>query len=231
MRGKYIVFEGCDGTGKGMQLNLLKDYLTEKGIKFLETREPGGTDLGDAQRDILKQPLESYKALDQTFGRNKERNLHRHPISELLMFLVQRNELFEKVIKPELEKGTWIITDRSYLSSIAYQCYARITDENERKRVLEFAKFNHDFIIGDYYPDLIFIFDINLGEMGRRINLDGNRSKTDFFDSESMEFHSRVKQGYLDEAKKNPERIFVINAERSPEEIFWDVKKKLEKIL
>lgn len=172
-RGKYIVIEGPDGTGKTTQAQLLVDTLAHMDIPSRYVHEPGETPIGIEIEKILK---------DRTLGRTA--------MTDLLLFTVNRRELYEQVIQPELENGTTIVADRNWLSSIAYQGYAAELGESTVRSVTK------AYLPDEYmYPDftaLLYLSD------QQRQKLLGNRgtSGADYFETQPDEFQTRLIQGY-----------------------------------
>ena len=200
----FISFEGIDKSGKSTQISLLVDWVKQKGYEVVQTSEPGGTGLGEKIEKILLEPS------------TKEIN----GISELFLYLADRAEHVEKIIKPALEKGKIVISDRFADATIAYQGYGRRLDtpwvEELNKRA------THGFL-----PDITFLLDISPDLAKKR---SGSEEK-DRIENEKISFHQKVRQGYLKLAKKHTERIKVINGEGSVEEIQLRIRKMLGKHL
>lgn len=200
----FISFEGIDKSGKSTQISLLVDWVKQKGYEVVQTSEPGGTGLGEKIEKILLEPS------------TKEIN----GISELFLYLADRAEHVEKIIKPALEKGKIVISDRFADATIAYQGYGRRLDtpwvEELNKRA------THGFL-----PDITFLLDISPDLAKKR---SGSEEK-DRIENEKISFHQKVRQGYLKLAKKHAGRIKVINGEGSVEEIQLRIRKMLGKHL
>ncbi len=179
-RGKYIVFEGCEGCGKTTQISLFSEHLKRRGIDYQSVAEPGGTDLG---REIRTQLLnyERYAA---------------SAITKILLFSAARSDLFEKKIIPGLEEGQVIVSDRSYYSTIAYQ------GAGEGFDIKWIMEMNRTATRG-IRPDLTFILDID-----PRIGLKKETVSTSF-SKEELEYHLRVRQGFLEIVRENPECVVV----------------------
>ena len=192
-RGRLITFEGIDGSGKTAQINRLTDLLRQKGIKVLVLREPGGTPIGEAIRKIL---------LD---------NKHREMCSEteMLLFSAARAQLVRQVIAPALAEGIWIICDRFYDSSLAYQGYGRGMDLGEIRWLNRLA-------VGLFAPDLSFVLDLPVELATER--LARRAEKADRLDQESMAFMQKAREGYHRLAAEEPDRLIVMDASQ-PEEI------------
>ncbi len=191
--GKFITFEGGDGCGKTTQARLLFETLNESGIPVLFTREPGGTDGAEEIRNLLVTG-ETGK-WDRT--------------TETLMFFAARHDHVEKLIKPALQRGEWVICDRFTDSTLAYQGYGHGVK-------LELIKGLHRLTLGDFQPDLTFIFDLDT-ELGikratARIKETSDVEKEDRYERMGKIFHNNVRRGFLEIAKENSDRCFPINA-------------------
>lgn len=198
MKGYFITVEGLDGCGKTTQLNNIADYFEQKGRKVILTREPGGTKLGEKIREILLD-------VDNT-GMNS--------VAELMLYAAARAQIVSELIVPAVEQGKIVICDRFIDSSIAYQGYGR-------KLGAEIVEGINSYALQGCKPDITFLFDISPEEIARRKTL---KEKLDRVESEKIDFHNRVYEGYLALAEANRERIIVIDARKSIEEIFKEVK-------
>ena len=200
-KGLFITFEGADGCGKTTQINLLKDYLENKNYEIITTLEPGGSDIGKKLRQIL---------------------LHHDgfvsPRAEMFMYLADRAQHIDTVIKNNVEKNKIVLCDRHIDSTVAYQGYGRGEDIEQINLLNEIAT-------EGYKPDLTFVFDVDSEIAQKRV---GNVK--DRLESEGLEFHRKIRQGYLELAKKYP-RIKVINSNKTIEEVFEQVKKIIDEIL
>ena len=200
--GKLITFEGCDGCGKSTQLKLLSDYLTEKGIPHIFTREPGGGKISEAIREILLN------------GKNAEMTDE----CEALLYAAARMQHLADRVEPALQEGKLVICDRYVDSSLAYQAYARglgvefITQINERA-------------LTNYCPDLTVFIDLSPEDAFKRKK---GADADDRLEQAGMEFHRKVYAGYKELAKKYSKRIFSVDGKQTPEEIFADVVKVLK---
>ena len=197
-RGVFITFEGADGCGKTTQIELLKKYLDEKNIKNIQTREPGATELGVELRKIL---LHYEKPVSD--------------VAETFLYLADRAQHTEFEIKPMLDDGYIILCDRFIDSTVSYQGYARKQDINQINKLNEIAT-------GGLKPDLTIVFDIESTIAQKRL-----QGEKDRLEKESLEFHKALRFGYLELAKKEPDRIKVINADDTIENIH---KKVIELI-
>ena len=192
-KGVFISFEGIEGTGKTKQSKLLYKYLIKNGYKVILTGEPGGTRIGLKIRDLLLS-LE-----------NREMT----PVSELLLYNASRAQHIKEVILSALKKGFIVITDRFIDSTRAYQGYGRGMD-------LKFIDLLEEIVTEDVRPDLTLLLDLDV-----KTGLKRNRqiNKTDRLELEDIKFHKKVREGYLKIAAKEPERIKLIDATETIEEI------------
>ncbi len=188
--GKFITFEGGEGAGKTTQAKMLAEALEGAGIETLMTREPGGTFGAEAIRDLV---LEGTS--DRWSG-----------MTELLLMYAARLDHVEKLIKPALERGVWVISDRFSDSSMAYQGYARELGP-EKVQAL------HDAVMDGFEPDLTILFDIDPILAQKRVETRGENLSR--FDAESIAFHNTLRNAFLEIAKANTDRIFTVDAAAS----------------
>lgn len=195
MRGKFITFEGGEGSGKSTQIRLLKDWLTHQGIDIITTYEPGGTTGADKVKAILTQG--DTNQWDGT--------------SEVLLLYAARHDLCTKIIQPALAKGTWVLCDRFADSTFAYQGYGRGID-------LKFIQSIHNLVLDDFAPDLTLILDldpaIGMERAKRRALAKGGA--IDRFERQDLKFHYRLAQGFKDLAQKD-NRYALIDASKALE--------------
>jgi len=198
-RGKFITFEGIDGCGKTTQLRMLERYLTGKGIPFMSTREPGGTTLGTTIRAALLNV--SHRSIE--------------PLAELLLYSADRAQHVRELILPALAAGRSVLSDRFCDATTAYQGYGRGFDLKLITELNELATFG-------LKPDLTLLFDLDVATGLKRVQRrsdfaveasDGEAP--DRLDIEPLEFHERVRRGYLEIARRDPARIRVIPASGS----------------
>lgn len=204
-RGRLITFEGPEGGGKSTQAAMLIARLEERGIEIIYTREPGGTKLGEAIRGILQ-----YDAAGEDPC----------PESEVLLFEASRAQLVRKVIQPALARGAWVVCDRFFDSTTAYQGFGRGFS-------VELIETINCFAIGDTMPDMTILLDVNisLGMQRCAKRQAGKKIKYDRIESEALEFHEIVRQGYLELARRYPERFRKVDAMRHAEPIAADIWK------
>lgn len=205
MRGRLITLEGVEGTGKSTQLDFVANYLRDQGQKVLCTREPGGTPVGERIRSILLD--NELPAMDAE--------------TELLLMFAARSEHVKKIIEPALQSGTWVVSDRFYDASYAYQGYGRNVS---LERIDELRAIS----IGGLEPDLTILLDVSSDVSSQRVAVRGNQDR---FENEQHEFHTKVRNGYLKLAKYHKERIRIIDATQSISEVQIDIKKILENLI
>jgi len=207
----FITFEGVEGSGKTTQIQRLKKYLTQKGIPCKVTREPGGCPIGEKVRKILLNPD------------------HREmvPMSELLLYEAARAQHVKEVIEPFLKKGGVVLCDRFSDATIAYQGYGRKIDVKWIERL------NHLSSLG-IKPDVTFLLDCP-SDVGLKRALKRNRTlkqeKEERFEKEKIQFHQRVRKGYLAIAKKEPRRVKVIDTRQGEDKVFEKIRKNVDNLL
>ena len=199
-KGLFIVFEGGEGAGKSTILDKIYDWMNTEGIPCIKTREPGGIKISEQIRSII---------LDNNNTEMDERT------EALLYAAARRQHLVEKII-PELNEGKVVLCDRFIDSSLAYQGYARGIGMDE---ILEINK----FAIGEYMPDLSIFFDLEPSEGLKRINIDNNR-EVNRLDNEKIDFHNKVREGYYKILEKDKDRIVKVDASKTIDEVYEDVK-------
>ncbi len=208
----FITFEGMEGCGKTTQIEKLADYFHKQNIPTLCTREPGGSKLGQNLRQILLNP----------------ENSDLHPISELFLYLADRTQHINSVIKPNLQAGKVVISDRFADSTIVYQGYGRKLD---KKMLLQLNK----IAIGDLKPDITILLDIEpeigLERARKRNQAESIQNKEGRFEMEALSFHRTIRQGFLDWAAQNPDRFVIIDASQTPEAIFSQISRYFKNIL
>ena len=196
MAGLFITLEGPECAGKSTQLKLLADYLTQNGWNVLCTREPGGTTLAEDIRNMLLE----------------KRNEDIAPETELLLFAASRAQHVRQVILPHLNKGGAVICDRFIDSTTAYQGYARGLP-------IDFINQLNDYCVCGRNPDITLLFDLPVEETWRRLSLRSGGKGGDRMESQGNAFHTAVRNGFLQIAQQHPQRIHVLDAMQSIEDI------------
>ena len=209
VRGKFITFEGGEGCGKSTQVKRLKEALEREGVKVLLTREPGGTWLSEEIRRLIK---------DQTTDAPCDR-------SELLLFLAARAQLVRNVIRPALEAGTWVVSDRFSDSTLAYQGYGRGLP-------LDILKDMNDFACEGLKPDLTLLLEVSPETARARLRRREAATNTaaDRIELAGDEFHARLRKGFEELAKAEPWRILPIDANGTVDEVWEAVWMSMKRI-
>lgn len=191
-RGKYIVIEGHDGTGKSLQVELLEKRLQEQGIKTVQIHEPAGVPISDELRKIIKNG-----------------DLQRDGTTNLLLFTAARRELYLQTIAPSIENGIWVLAARSWLSTVAYQGYGEGLDIEKIHAITK------EFTDPQYLsPDFACVLSLENDEIrAKRIEQRGELENPDTFESRGDDFQNKVKQGYIDVA--NEHNLPIIDASPS----------------
>ena len=197
----FISFEGIEGSGKSTQVKALAKHLRDKGHKVIETVEPGGTMIGNKIRELLLEP-----------------GNHMDPMAELLLYYSSRAQHVREVIYPAILDNSIVITDRFIDSTVAYQGYARGID-------LGLINTLNDIVVPDMKPFLTFLLDMDVEEGLRR---NRRAQKEDRFELETVEFHNRVRKGFHQIAAEEPDRIKIVDASVSAEEVSRKVIEILE---
>ncbi len=202
MNGKpfFISIEGGDGAGKGTQIKMLTNWLNTQNIKHILTREPGGCAAAETLRSLVVEGED-----DRWDG-----------LSEALLYSTARNEHLRQVIRPTLQKGVWVICDRFADSTTVYQGDGRGI---ARSALLDI----HNLVVGETWPDITLILDIDpkvgIERSKTNVHATGELNKETRFENLNIEFHNRVREGFLKIALENPARCKVINADGTPEEV------------
>ncbi len=196
MNGIFITFEGPDASGKTTQIQILRRYLEEAGIGCIVTREPGGTPISEKIRNII---------LDKEHSEML-------PVTEALLYAASRAQHVGEIILPALERGCVVISDRFTDSSIAYQGFGR--------NLGDVVKNINEPATRGLKPDITFLLRIDPANMRSR----RDASQEDRMDAQKLEFHRKVLEGYLKLAQAEPERIRVIDGERTVEEIADEIR-------
>jgi len=200
LRGRFLAFEGPDGSGKSTQIAKLQAWADSQGLPLMVVREPGGTPIGERVRDILLDPA------------HEEMNVR----CEMLLYMASRAQLVQERIEPALRDGFCVLSDRFVGSTLAYQGAAGGLPEADIRAVAQVA-------IGGRWPDLDVLFDVDTETAMRRLN-----PLLDRMESKGAAFHRRVREGYLAEARRDPARHLVVDAARTPEQVFESLLSGLE---
>ena len=196
----FITLEGPEGSGKTSHIPYLVEYLREKGYVVFPTREPGGTSISEQIRDIL----------------HDLKNAEMHPRTETLLYQAARAQIVEQVIKPRLDAGEIVISDRYYDSTIAYQGYGHQQDLEQVRALVKYAT-------GGLTPDLTIFLDLDI-EVGLKRKIQ-NEAEWNRMDAYTVEFHQRVRRGYLEMVKQEPKRWVVVNSEQKWDDVQTELKK------
>lgn len=200
-QGKFITLEGIDGAGKSTQLVWITDYLQDKGVNVVVTREPGGTQLGEKLRALL---------LDS--------RLTMHSETEALLMFAARREHLDKVIFPALARGDWVVSDRFTDASFAYQCGGRQVNTTKLENLEQWVQ-------GVFQPDLTLYLDVSVALGQQRT---ASIKSADRFEKEQTEFFQRTRAAYLARIEKYPERIHLIDASQSLQKVHEAVRDTIE---
>ena len=201
LKPKFITLEGVDGAGKSTHINFIKKYLSDRKLNYLFTREPGGTNVGEKLREtLLHDPMT--------------------PETESLLMFASRNEHVQKIIKPNLDEGINIISDRFTDATYAYQCGGKNV---EISKITILRNWVHQ----DLNPDLTILFDLPIEISLMRLKSNGNLDK---FEKESVSFHKKIRNSYLKLAKKEPNRFVIINGDQNINAIQDEIYLILDKV-
>ncbi|MBN8204122.1 dTMP kinase [Bacillus sp. NTK034] len=206
-KGKFITVEGPEGAGKTTIIDMLASNLTKEGYQVLQTREPGGIEIAEQIRSVI---------LDKN-------NTKMDPRTEALLYAAARRQHLAEKVKPAMDKGFIILCDRFIDSSLAYQGYARGLGVDEVYSINSFA-------IEGMMPELTLYFDIEPEDGLDRINQHKGR-EVNRLDLEKLDFHHKVREGYLKLMELYPERITKIDASRPVEEVYQQAERKLKELI
>ena len=195
----FITLEGPEGSGKTSHIPSLVEYLREKGYRVFPTREPGGTSIGEQIREVI----------------HELKNAEMHPITETLLYQAARAQSVEEVIRPRLETGEIVVSDRYADSTVAYQCYGHQQNIDEVHALISYAT-------GELIPDLTILLDLQV-EIG--LQRKQNADEWNRLDAYTVEFHQRVRAGYLEMVKQNPNRWAVIDAGKDWKIVQEEIRK------
>jgi dTMP kinase len=197
----FITLEGPEGSGKTSHLPSLVEFLREKGFTIFPTREPGGTSIGEQIREVL----------------HSLKNTEMHPRTETLLYQAARAQFVEQVVRPRLALGEIVLSDRYADSTIAYQGYGHQQDLAQVRALVGYAT-------GGLVPDLTVLLDVDV-EIG--IGRKANSQEWNRLDAYTLEFHRRVRLGYLEMVKQEPERWAVVDSGQSWQAVQGDLREKV----
>jgi dTMP kinase len=203
--GLFITFEGGEGGGKSTQLPIAAEYLRNKGIEVITTREPGGTTVGESIRGVLLNP--DLPAM--------------HPDTELLLMFAARNEHIHRTILPALKEGKWVLCDRFTDATYAYQGFGRALDQNRIAQL-------ETWVQSTLRPDHTLLFDLDVKTGMSRAK---KRGAMDRFEQEQLAFFERIRAGYLTRAKQYAQQYRLINAEYSVSEVTEQMRQYLDEFM
>lgn len=210
--GRFITFEGGDGAGKSTQIQLLEHYLITQGKTCLTTREPGGTSLGELLRQIL------LDASSRSIGSR----------TELFLYLADRAQHVHEIIAPAIAQGKIVLSDRHSDSTMAYQGYGRGID-------LQLLISLNRIASAGVTPDITFLLDcpveLGLSRTAQRKSGAKKLKGNDRFENENLEFHKKVRQGFLELARAETARFYIIDASRSEQQVFAAIKEVIDRRL
>jgi dTMP kinase len=201
LRGRFLAFEGPDGSGKSTQIARFEQFCKERRLPMLTVREPGGTAIGERIRELLLDPL--HTEMDVR--------------CEMLLYMASRAQLVKERVEPALRDGFFVLSDRFVASTLAYQGTAGGLPPEEIRAVADVA-------ISGRWPDLNVLFDVDTAVAMSRLN-----PLMDRMEGKGSQFHARVRQGYLRQAQQRPSDFLVLDAGKSPDEVFAQLTSGLEK--
>lgn len=204
MRGKFISLEGGEGSGKTTAIHFIRQWLDDHKIPYIMTREPGGTPLAEEIRQLVLTPRDESV----------------NDVTELLLVFAARAQHLAEKIQPALEKGTWVISDRFLDSSYVYQGKARGGDITMLDQLA-------NWVVGDNKPDATLVLDVPV-ELGQERVV--QRQHQDRLDKESLMFHQKVRDGFLERAEADPKRVKVVDASQSLESVKSQIEEQLAKL-
>jgi len=199
----FFTFDGLDGVGKSTQMTLFGQWLTELGHAPIVCRDPGSTELGERLREILL--ARSGMRIDRR--------------AEMLIYMAARAQLVDEVIRPALAEGRTVVSDRFLLANVVYQAHAGGLDPAQVWGVGHLA-------VDGVVPDLMFVLDLDPEVAARRIEREPDR-----MESQGDEFRRKVREGYLIEARRSPDRIMIVDAARDIESIQLDIRHAAQRII
>jgi len=208
----FISLEGIEGCGKTTQITALRNYLEDQGHACVVTREPGGTGIGEKIRSILLDPASNGLV----------------PMAELLLYMADRAQHIHALIKPDLAQGKIVLCDRYFDATVAYQGFARGLD-------VRLIRDLHRLILEDLKPDVTLLLDlpppVGLKRAWQELDSGGRSGRESRFEEETISFHDKVRTGYLELARLEPQRFQIIDASRKVEQVQADIRDVLARYL
>lgn len=207
-KGKFIVFEGLDGSGKSSLISAFELELKKSVISYVRTREPGGSLIGDELREIILRKKTNAVPCAQT---------------ELLLYEAARAQHVHELIIPSLQKGSWVLCDRFAASSVAFQSGGRVLPKSQVEWLNQFATMG-------LYPDLYVLLDLDVNQARARQNHRQGQTGVDQdrMESEQDSFHERVRNSFLEQAKEKPQSWLVLNAQLSTEQMLDSLMHEIQ---
>lgn len=199
----FICFDGIDGTGKSTQIELMTEWLAQQGFESITCRDPGSTSVGEQLREIVLQG----------------HDLAIHRSTEMFLYMTARSQLVQEVIKPALDSGKVVVSDRFLLANVVYQGHAGGLDPESIWQVGQVAT-------SGILPDITIVLDLDVHTAASRINRELDR-----IEAQGLEYMDQVRQGFLLEASRSPETIKVIDADDSPERIHERITEAVQALL
>lgn len=208
----FITLEGIEGSGKTTQIDRLADFLEQNKIKCVTTRQPGGTIIGENIRSILLNPA----------------NDTLEPMTELLLYLADRAQHINEIIEPALAAGKTVVCDRYFDATVVYQGFARGLSVRLLKKL-------HQLLFDNLKPDVTLLLDVSaqqgLERAWQQLNSGQRVGRESRFENEAIAFHEKVRAGYLELARLEPQRFRIINAAQGPDQVFAEISKILTPFL
>ena len=208
----FITLEGIEGSGKTSQMGRLQQFLEDRGVECVSTRQPGGTRIGENIRTILLDPSNSALV----------------PSAELLLYMADRAQHIFELIRPSLEAGKTVLCDRYFDATLVYQGFARELN-------LELIRQLHKLLFDDLKPDITLLLDLSpqtgLERAWEQLNTGQRAGHESRFEAEAIAFHEKVRAGYLELARLEPDRIQIIDAAQAYDQVFADISKILSTML
>ena len=208
----FITLEGIEGSGKTTQISRLVEFLGDRGIECVTTRQPGGTLIGENIRSILLDPANSALA----------------PMTELLLYMADRAQHIYELIRPCLQAGKTLICDRYFDATVVYQGFARGLN-------IELIQKLHQILFDDLKPDVTLLLDlaprVGLQRAWQQLNTGPRAGHESRLEAETVAFHEKVRAGYLELARLEPDRFRIVDAAQSPDQVFTAISNIVASIL